>query len=593
MVLSSELITQFVKATNDNTPKVEESTVYGTVVEYEGSTYVRLDGSELLTPVTTTAVVKSGERVAVMIKNHSAVITGNVTSPSAQGKDVEKAIEAANKISEFEIVIAYRITTDELIAINATIDKLKTAVAKFGEVTALTAEIEELRAKYAELDYIHANDVNALNARVENIKATFGEFADISVDDLEAANAEIDNLKAYNADFTYVSANVLKAMKARIDNLDVDSLTAKFANIDFTNIGEAAIGNFFSESGLIEDVVVGDGTITGTLVGVTIRGDLIEGNTVVADKLVIQGEDGLYYKLNTDGVNIEAEQTEYNSLDGSVITAKSITASKIAVNDLVAFGATIGGFNITTNSIYSGVKKSVDNMTRGIYFDADGQIAIGDANSYLRYYKDQNGVYKLAISADSVVFTTDSAAMTVSDFAVSTLTDVIEEFYQSDSHTTLSGGSWSTNQPTWTDGTYIWQRTKLVYGDGSNKYTPSETGVCVTGNTGAKGDKGDKGEDSILLMIESSNGNIFKNTGVATTLTVNVIVGDQRITSYRQLQERFGSEAYLQWSVKRQGEAEFEELPADDSRISDNGFILTLNPNDVNVKTVFDCSLNY
>ena len=100
--------------------------------------------------------------------------------------------------------------------------------------------------------------------------------------------------------------------------------------------------------------------------GVTIKGELIEGGTVVADKLVVQGEDGLYYKLNTDGVSITAEQTEYNSLNGSVITAKSVTAEKISVSDLVAFGADIGGFHITTDAIYSGVKESVDNTTRGV-----------------------------------------------------------------------------------------------------------------------------------------------------------------------------------------------------------------------------------
>ena len=43
---------------------------------------------------------------------------------------------------------------------------------------------------------------------------------------------------------------------------------------------------------------------------------------LIADKLVVKGENGLYYKLNTDGVTTETEQTEYNSLNGSVITAK-------------------------------------------------------------------------------------------------------------------------------------------------------------------------------------------------------------------------------------------------------------------------------
>ena len=129
-----------------------------------------------------------------------------------------------------------------------------------------------------------------------------------------------------------------------------------------------------------------------------IKGDLIEGNTVVADKLVIKGEDGLYYRLNIDGVKIEAEQTEYNSLNGSIITAKSITATKISVDDLVAFDATIGGFNITSDSLYSGTKESVENTTTGIYLGNDGQISLGDSTNFLKYYKDTEGNFKLDIS---------------------------------------------------------------------------------------------------------------------------------------------------------------------------------------------------
>lgn len=106
-------------------------------------------------------------------------------------------------------------------------------------------------------------------------------------------------------------------------------------------------------------------------------------------------------KLNTNGVTTEAEQTDYNSLNGQIIRAKSVTAEKISVEDLVAFGATIGGMHISEDSLYSGVKDSVDNTTRGFYFGKDGQVAFGDSNNYLKYYKDSDGKYKLAISTES------------------------------------------------------------------------------------------------------------------------------------------------------------------------------------------------
>ena len=100
MSLSSELISQFAKITNDEKPKkLEEATLYGEVVELGEMICVRFDGAEELTPVTTivekddtgeivnykygAASVKSGDRVSVSLKNHSATITGNLSDPPA------------------------------------------------------------------------------------------------------------------------------------------------------------------------------------------------------------------------------------------------------------------------------------------------------------------------------------------------------------------------------------------------------------------------------------------------------------------------------------------------------------------------------
>ena len=43
---------------------------------------------------------------------------------------------------------------------------------------------------------------------------------------------------------------------------------------------------------------------------------------------MVLGEDGIYYKLNVNAETIESEQTDQNSLNGSIIVANSITASK-------------------------------------------------------------------------------------------------------------------------------------------------------------------------------------------------------------------------------------------------------------------------
>ena len=415
MALSSELISQFVKATKDDSSNDNnESTVYGTVKEYNGKKYVQLDGSDLLTPISSTTDTKADERVTVMIKNHTATVTGNISSPAARTDDVQ---EIGSKISEFEVVIADKVDTKELNAERARIDNLvsENAIIR-GELDANTANIKVLTADSVKVNdtlTAHKADIKDLQAKNATIEGTLTAHK-ASIDDLTADNATINStLNAHKAnidDLTADNATIkgnLTAAEANIEDLKANKLSVtdaelKYANVDFANINQAAVEKLFTDSGIIKDLIVSEGKITGELVGVTIKGDLIKGNTIVADKLVVKGSDGLYYKLNTDGVTTESEQTEYNSLNGTVIQAKSITATKIAVDDLVAFGATIGGFNITKSSIYSGVKSSVDNTTRGIYMDNEGQIAFGDGSNYLKYYKDTNGSYKLAISARSI-----------------------------------------------------------------------------------------------------------------------------------------------------------------------------------------------
>ena len=345
MVLPNDLISKFVKITRDDKKTKNETTVYGTVVESvvesDGLKYarVRLDGADenQLTPAITTVDTEKGNRVSVLIKDHTATVTGNISSPAA------------------------RVETVDLVT--------QTVEAQNGKISNIEADNVEIN-----------KTLTAHKASMEKI---------------EADNVEINE--------------TLTAQKASIDELETNKLSAEdakllYANIDFANIGEAAIEKLFSDSGIIGDLVMSDGHVTGKLVGVTIVGDLIEGGTVKAEKLVIRGTDGLFYKLNTNGATVSSEQTEYNSLSGTLITAKSVTAEKINVDDLVAFGATIGGFHITEDSIYSGAKASVDNTTRGIYQDTDGQFAIGDANNFLKFYKDTDGTYKLAISASTIMF---------------------------------------------------------------------------------------------------------------------------------------------------------------------------------------------
>ena len=102
MDLNSILVSEFAKITNDNKETVNEgTTVYGTYrVDGDGA-YVQIDGSDTRTPVATTSEARNGDRVTVLIKNHRAIITGNLTDPSASGKTVENLSEVIGNIPGF------------------------------------------------------------------------------------------------------------------------------------------------------------------------------------------------------------------------------------------------------------------------------------------------------------------------------------------------------------------------------------------------------------------------------------------------------------------------------------------------------------
>lgn len=91
MELSKVIIDDFAKVTNDDRHISQNTTLYGTIKVNDDKNYVQLDGSDLLTPCSSSVNVKDGERVMVVVGGHEAVVTGNMSSPAARLGDVDDA----------------------------------------------------------------------------------------------------------------------------------------------------------------------------------------------------------------------------------------------------------------------------------------------------------------------------------------------------------------------------------------------------------------------------------------------------------------------------------------------------------------------
>ena len=108
-----------------------------------------------------------------------------------------------------------------------------------------------------------------------------------------------------------------------------------------------------------------------------------------------------------------------------------------------------------------------------------------------------NSKYNLGLPIDSLTGTTskkikelnsqiDKNVDKVEILNSEAIKSTVEQFYQSDSPYELLGSEWGLTN-VWVDGKYTWRRTLVTYGDGRQEYTPSENGVCISGNTGPQG----------------------------------------------------------------------------------------------------------
>lgn len=506
MALSKNLISDFVKATTDDKKTAEETTLYGTIVEYNGSKYVRLDGSDMLTPYTATVAAKAGERVRVSVGKHSATVTGNVSSPAARTGDVE---ELGRKVDTFDVVVANKATIKDLEVERARVDDLvaDNVVIK-NQLTADSAEIKDLKADNVDIK----GKLTARDAEIENLKANKIDAEVVSanyatIKNLEATQASVKELSANKANITDLTAATGRIDKLESKDIETDKLIAKKADIDLANVNNAwinkgvlkdgSIGSASIHEGAVTNAKIADATIEAAKIK-SINADSIVAGTIKTERLIIAGPDG--QDSIVKAINIA------NGVSEAEVNGQKIQAASIDVVDLSAFQAKIAQFDMSQNAIYSG-KLAINDPTSGVYISTTG-FGLGDGaltskkESPIQMYAD--GVFKLKGKNSSLEFNpvTDMLDINVSNFRIgskeaatvdNTVKSTLEQFYLSTSPTSLVGGSWSNNQPAWTEGKYIWRRNFVTYGDDRTEFTPSENGVCITGNTGAQGARGPQG----------------------------------------------------------------------------------------------------
>lgn len=463
--LSTNIINDFVKAVtvDKDADSKTPATLRGTCRIVNGAMYAQIDNSDILTPVKTTCAAKDGDRVEIRLYNHEATITGNLTD-KAVGEETSKSI-VDKALNGFVITNSNFIdgTIDGSIFQDGTIvgskidastfadgqisgaaidtsnfkdgtisgSTIDTSTFKDGQIrgsvidtstfqngsikgTVIDAstftdgqisgsKIEDSSISGSKIEDSTISGSKIENSTIESSHLTQATFDDIKGQTIEAVKGDIDQLTAGKADI-----EDLEAVEAKISTLDTD-----YAKIDFANINKASIEALYAKQGMLDNVIMRESTVTGVLVAVSLKGDVIEANTLKADRILLRGEDGLYYNLNVDALGIasaeqltEDEQVQLqNGIHGEVIIAESITANKISVDDLVAFGATIGGFEIDTDKITS-IGMSDFESDNGIWIESTGFFSVGGETDYIRF---DPVTHKLTIKSSELMLASGSS----------------------------------------------------------------------------------------------------------------------------------------------------------------------------------------
>lgn len=605
MKLSNDLISQFVKVTADNDKTKKETTVYGTVVKQGSSTFVKLDGSESLTPVSSTTVVKNGERVTVMIKNHTAVITGNISSPSAQDSEVQTI---GNKITEMEIVVADKVSAKELDAEKGRIDDLvannvlikdrltanetitQTLTAdnvtiknklEANEILTKKLETEKLDATIADIKFATIESLEVTDQKVHNLEGDYGEFKVLATDKFEANEArfktiETEKISANEADLKYATINELRsdyvktttfeALNGKVGTMDIDigrintlisgSVSAGSTQTIVLNADNTTIANALIKSAMIESLSFNK------IIGVDI-------NTT---NIKVHSSDGLSQwtnntiqisDLNRIRVQIGRDASnDYNlyvwdalgnlMFDATGVTSKGIQ-KPIIVDSMVAGDANISGDKINITSVIHKINAN-STLIESSHILYDGKsldVAFnGMATSVSTVTKtitDNKSKWDLASTEASNALSKATSIETRAnngEFDGKGVATTNVTYQASTSGTTAPTGTWTATIPAVNPGQYLWTRTIITYTDNTSTTSYSVARMGANG-TGTKGDKGDTGNGisgiTSYYLASASSSGVTTSTEGWTTTPQSVTTSKKYHWNYQVITYTNGS----------------------------------------------------
>lgn len=310
-----------------------------------------------------TNVVAPGRSESEEGSTTAGPLTQQLEKMSAQLLSVNEAVINRLKVTD---LTAQRISAIVVDAINLTSNTIDAKNINVTQLTATQAFINALNAGLIDAGVITVDDLTAGTVSADIITAI-----NLAVDTIDASRVNISQLVANQAFLNAITAHVATLGYAEID----------FANVDVSTITTAWIQDLFVQGGFVAN----DGTVF-HLTGVHISGDLIDANTIKADALLLQGQNGLYYKINVDELGqttADSDPKYQTGIDGKAIIAHSITATEITTQNIQGTGGWInfasGTFAYTNATSGHGIVWDGNQLTISTDRVTLGELDLSDA----------------------------------------------------------------------------------------------------------------------------------------------------------------------------------------------------------------------
>lgn len=339
-----------------------------------------ITGSKLAINSVGTGQLQSGSVGSVQIQM-AAIETAHIQDAAISKAKIGEAAIGAAQIEDAAIIRA-KIAQGAIGS--AQIDDASITRAKIGEAAIGAAQIEDGVITSAKIGAGEIQEANIQDGAITRAKIVDGAIRNAhiengAIDTAKIADAAITNAKIDGAaigtaniqDGAIVRAKILdgEIVTAKIADLavtgakiaDLAVTTAKIAQAAITNaqIAHAAVGTAQIALGAITSALIAqgaigtaqieDGSITNAKI-VDLTANKINAGTLSVERLIIRGSDqSLIYAINNMG---ELVSTQVDTIDGYVLTERTITADKIVAHSITA--NELAAHTITANEILAG-----------------------------------------------------------------------------------------------------------------------------------------------------------------------------------------------------------------------------------------------